>query len=158
MSKLEIRNLLDKYWDGESSLEEETILRDYFSSGDVADEFESYQPLFSFFTEARSVAMKSDITNLPAERIKSTAKLRDMGWWRSAAAAVLLALGLFFVNRQLSTPAINTLVYQDTYEDPEIAYQEFKKVMQFVSGKMNKGVNTAAKGINKIETLTNILN
>ena len=158
MTPLEVRNLLTKYWDGESSLEEEGLLSKYFTTGDVDDEFSSYQPLFSFFTDAREVGMQSELKNLPTEEIKSTARVRKLGWIRTAAAAVLLAIGLFFVNRQLATPAVDTLVYEDTYQDPEVAYQEFKKVMQFVSGKMNKGVNTAAQGINKIETLTNILN
>ena len=48
--------------------------------------------------------------------------------------------------------------YNDTFENPEEAYAEFKKAMAYVSNKMNKGMDTAAKGINKVETLTEILN
>ena len=157
MSELDVRNLLEKYWEGESSLADEEALRNYFTSNEVADEFIQFQPLFGFFGQARMVKMEAEIQQLPQPN-RPSAKVLNLSWMRVAAAAVILAVGLFFVNRQLSSSRVDTLVYNDTYQDPEVAYEEFRKAMHYVSGKMNRGVNTAARGINKIETLTDILN
>ena len=46
-----INNLLEKYWEGESSLQEEETLKQYFNHGTVAPELEQYQSLFQYFKE-----------------------------------------------------------------------------------------------------------
>ncbi len=162
MSELEVRKLLDKYWEGETSLEEEAKLRSYFSEEDVADEFLPFQAMFTFFSNASSMRMEAEIPQPAIKQLsedRPATKIRSLGWWRAAAAAVVLAIGLFFINRQMvQTQTIETYTYQDTFEDPELAYAEFKRMMAFVSSKMNKGVNKASQGLDKIETLTDIIN
>ena len=159
MNDKEIRSLLDKYWEGESSLEEESLLRDYFTTGEVADEFISFRPLFTFFSAARSVKMNGKVAHLPGqEKEKGEAKIRTITWLKRVAAAIILAIGIFFISRKMQAPVISAHAYQDTYDDPEMAYQEFKKAMLYMSGKINKGVNTASQGINKMEPLVEIIN
>ena len=162
MSDLEVRSLLNKYWDGETSLEEEAQLRQYFIHDQVADEFAPYRALFTFFDASANLQMEADIAQpqlgSPHANQGKTI-VRKMNWITSAAAAVILAIGLFYINLQLiPTPTIDAFAYEDTYEDPQVAYAEFKRMMGYVSGKMNKGVYKANKGINKIETLTDIIN
>jgi hypothetical protein len=48
MQPKDISRLLDKYFEGETSLEEERILRQYFTSKDVAPELAMHKPLFIY--------------------------------------------------------------------------------------------------------------
>ena len=43
-----INQLLERYWNCETSLEEEGILRAFFSQKDVPAELRQYQPLFAY--------------------------------------------------------------------------------------------------------------
>ena len=42
-----IEQLLERYWQGETTLQEEDILRSFFSQPDIPDNLRKYQPLFS---------------------------------------------------------------------------------------------------------------
>ena len=46
MELANIESLLDSYFEGETSLDQENILRDYFSSANVAPHLMAYQDLF----------------------------------------------------------------------------------------------------------------
>ena len=48
-----IENLLEKYFEGETSIAEEKELKVYFSSGDVAQHLEQYKAIFGYFSEAK---------------------------------------------------------------------------------------------------------
>lgn len=43
-----INQLLNRYWEGETSLEEEDILRAFFSQDNIPTELMRYKPLFSY--------------------------------------------------------------------------------------------------------------
>jgi len=43
-----IKQLLERYWNGETTLEEEDILRTFFSQTDIPAELESVKPLFAY--------------------------------------------------------------------------------------------------------------
>ena len=43
-----INQLLDRYWQGETTLEEEQILRSFFSQLCVPEELAKYRPLFVY--------------------------------------------------------------------------------------------------------------
>lgn len=46
MNHTQITELLDRYWEGETTLVEERRLRDYFTSGKIDDRFRDVAPLF----------------------------------------------------------------------------------------------------------------
>ena len=46
-----IEQLLERYWQGETTLQEEDILRSFFSQPDIPDNLRKYQPLFSLEQE-----------------------------------------------------------------------------------------------------------
>ena len=51
----------------------------------------------------------------------------------AAAAVVLILISVYFSSRQGQAPV-------DTYEDPQLAYAETKKILMQVSGNLNEGV------------------
>ena len=50
-----IEQLLENYWQGETTLQEESILRNFFSQEDVPAEFIQYKPLFVYEQEKEDV-------------------------------------------------------------------------------------------------------
>ena len=82
-TKAYIKDLLDKYMDGTSTLEEEDILADYFRGKDIPQEWEDYRQLFQEIE-----AMK------PQPKISK----RWIGW--SVAAAIVAGILYVAVPRQ----------------------------------------------------------
>ncbi len=156
MEEIKIRELLDKYWKGETSLEEERELSSYFVSSQVTDEFAPFIPLFAFFEEARHIRMESSIVQPPVEDIKG--KIVNIRWLISIAASIAIFLAVFFINNKISTEQTTQYAFEDTYDTPEEAYAEVKKALLYVSIKMNKGVTTAAESLEKMEPLDKIIN
>jgi hypothetical protein len=59
-------------------------------------------------------------------------------YWISGAAAVILVLLALFLDSQIKMrPSLQAT--GDTYEDPYLAYAEAKRVLYYVSEKMNSG-------------------
>jgi len=87
MSELDyIDILLDKYFQGETSLQEEEELRQYFSQSNVAAKYKAYEPMFNFFVEER---MHADMKQLP----KPAKKISMRIWIGAAVACSLLIVG-----------------------------------------------------------------
>lgn len=82
----DIRKLLDLYFDGDTSLEQEEILRKVFSSGKFPPELESYRPLFCYVDRERKSADSPRKWNI--RRFIAAAV---------CTAAVLAAAGLFIL-------------------------------------------------------------
>jgi len=62
--KMNINQLIEKYWNAETSLQEEAELRAYFSGNDVAPEHEQYKDLFSFFSISRLQSTDLDVEDV----------------------------------------------------------------------------------------------
>nr|MBF6607889.1 hypothetical protein [Flavobacterium sp.] len=56
MESHKIEILIEKYFDAETSIAEENILREYFASANVAQHLERYRPMFAFYSEAKEIA------------------------------------------------------------------------------------------------------
>ena len=156
MEESKIREVLERYWEGETSLDEEKELRSYFASSQVADEFIPFIPLFAFFDEEKHKEMPSDIS-LPNE-IKKGGKVVNFKWLINVAASLVIFIAMFFINKNLNRESVEQYAYQDTYQTPEEAYLEVKQALLFVSTKMNKGVSTVSQSLEKMEPLDRIIN
>ena len=99
-----IMQLLERYWQCETSLEEEKILRAFFSQTDIPDELKQYQPLFAYEqTEEQSNALDEEFDNRvmsiidQAEPVKARVvplTQRLMPLFKAAAVvAIILTLG-----------------------------------------------------------------
>lgn len=85
-SQHQIKALLDKFMDGQTTVEEEALLAEYFRSSDVPAEWEDYRLMFSYFDHG----MKGDL--VPVEQPRPTlTRLMGRRWWGIAAAACITA-------------------------------------------------------------------
>lgn len=140
-----LRHLLNKYYSGETSIEEENALRYFFLNEPYPDEFEADSLIFSI-NQPGSKSDDIDTINEAINRTISTGireknarrNLRIMNFkWVSAIAAsvlLLLSLGWFFASKN------ETKTLTDTYNDPAIAYEQTKKILLMISGGINKGL------------------
>lgn len=89
MVRQEISDLLEKYFDGETSIEEEKILKEYFlHTENIPEEWKEYKTLFSYFEVASEQTYERDIL-LPKKRSYRL----PIGF--SAVAAVIIAIFLW---------------------------------------------------------------
>lgn len=138
MKKENLQDLLNKYFQGESSLLEEKQLRHYFLYEEVAPEFENYRILFTAFEEDKKI-----ISNLKEENIPFQTKSRMMSWtgpmsW-AAAAVILVFLSLsWFYN-------------QNTNEANSLSHDEILIAQKY----LNIGFENMEKGYQKTQELVN---
>ncbi|WP_405326622.1 hypothetical protein [Leeuwenhoekiella sp. LLG6367-2.1] len=120
-----IENLLELYFEGTTSLEQEAKLRDYFTSDEVAPHLEEYTPLFTAFAKAKQERFNRKI-ELP--------KTKKSWQWIPIAASIMICLGLFltFNNKRGSDNDLGT------YKDPEIAALKTKQALFMMGNFMNK--------------------
>ncbi len=144
-----VRKLLERFYQGETSLEEERWLQDYLSSTSVPEELLADQELFRAFKgKEDSIVIPRDlntkILNSIDQQERSRLRTRRIGLYSfSGLAAGLLALVAVYVFF-LRTDEPKLLSAQqgiDTYADPMDAYEEAKKTLAYVSGKLNTGTS-----------------
>lgn len=83
MRMKDIDEIIERYFDGETSLEEEKLLRDYFLRQNIDERHKIYAPMFNFFTEERK-----DVTI-----VKKNRKI-SLYTWIGVAASILLLIGV----------------------------------------------------------------
>lgn len=152
MDKHQLDQLLKKYWSGDSSIEEEKMLNKYFTGAQVDEKHLVFKPLFAFFQHEKNIALK--------EPIQLKTKEQRIRWIYPAvrAAAVIIALVIIWVLIKPDPANVSQeVVLHDSYDDPEMAYHEVERALYYLSGHMNKGVMTAANGMEKMKTLDEIL-
>lgn len=100
-----INQLLERYWNAETTLEEEEILRAFFSQVDIPAELERYRPLFVYEqTQPKTDVLDEDfdermlaMIDEPSTKVKArtiTMKQRLMPLFKAAAiVAIILTLG-----------------------------------------------------------------
>ena len=151
MESQKINILLQKYFEAETTLAEENELINYFNSGDVADELKLYVPMFSTSKEVsvnENPDLGEDLMNYIIES-EHREKLRYRTLWQVvsgvAAVVIMVMLAVNFYSNQNH--------WKDTYSNPDLAYSEACKTLEFVAGKYNKGL-ALLKPIGKIENAT----
>lgn len=133
-----MNELLHKYWEGQSSLEEEQKLIAYFKSEAVAPEHEVYRSIFNAFEEESEMKEDLDFDAFakltPEENPKDQSKIKVLkGLGIAAGFAALIAVGSNYIG------ATKTNTDLGTYEDPKEAYYATVEALQLVSSKFNNG-------------------
>lgn len=145
-----IEQLLERYWQCETSLEEEQILRAFFGQEDIPAHLLQYKSLFVYQqVQKNEVKLGNDFdTKILAMVEKPVVKAcrltpmsRFMPLFKAAAAvALIFTLGnvaqySFFMEDNLD---YNYDTYKDTYDDPQMAYKQISSALMMVSEGINK--------------------
>jgi len=142
MKPAEIIQLLTKYYDGNSTIEEERLLKEYFGRTGLPEELLEEQEIFRCYSSISNKDMPEPSADFELRIFAAIDREEQRtvipGHRRLysilsgvAAALLILAASYFFFDRR---PYI-----RDTYSDPEVAYAEAMKILHGVSSRMNEG-------------------
>lgn len=141
MERNQITGLLQKYYKGMSSQDEEKKIMNYFSGGDVPDDLEIDRKHFLALADMQNEDievpsdLESNILKLLAAEQKPVRRLNSRMLYTLTSVAAGLALivsTLMFINRQ---PDLGT------FDDPQIAYAETKEALEMVSQLFKQGTD-----------------
>lgn len=135
MELANIEQLLIKYENAETSLQEEAILKNYFSKEDIAPHLYEYKALFNYFEKSGNERFTKTI---PLQR------KRPNLWWLSIAASVVIVFGAYFYN---NSAGLSTAEQKEA----ELALLETQKAFQLISQNLNKGNEVAAAGLTQFD-------
>ena len=141
MELAKIETVLERYFEGESTLEEQQLLEEYFSGAQVAEHLAPYAKMFTGFAGIRAEQTSQTVTLESATPTKTNI-------WRYAIAAlvvVAISIGYFLNTGQGLSPE---------QQQALAAFEEAKKALQMISGNLNEGIEGLAH-LNEINTATN---
>lgn len=123
---MKTEELLDKYFEGQTSCEEERLLRRFFTQEDVPQHLQPYRALFAYTTRE---------AEKHGRQTRKTARLRSMiRWTARAAACLLLALGIGqVVNTAAPAPESYVVINGVRHTDPALVEEKAREAMQNVS-------------------------
>ncbi len=93
----EIQDMLDRYWEGETTLEEERSIKAYFNSGSVDHRLQQVAPMFQALREEQAVQL--------AAKAKTVSMRPQMYQWAVAASIALLLTAGWWIFRDENTAA-----------------------------------------------------
>jgi hypothetical protein len=134
MALNKIEKLLEKYFDGETNVEEEKELQIYFRTADVAPHLKQYKAIFDYFSLAATQELNQKTQIKPKLQKKKRVKIS-----LAIAASILVLLGVgtyVYVEKEAASQNLGT------YDNPEEAMKETQKALAMLSNHVNVGIET----------------
>ena len=115
-TKEEVERLLQKFMDGTTTLEEETLLGDFFRTHEVTGEWATHKEMFAMFDAGKVIV--------------ETPRRRTLWWrWAGIAAAIILLIALGIVLRHQMSEKPNLIAQTDTTQTvPQPISQPSEKI------------------------------
>jgi len=124
-----IEKLIEKYENGETTLQEEQQLKHYFTKETVAPHLEVFKPMFVYFSIAQNEQFTKDV---PLEAKKTN----DLYKWISVAAIAVIMFGVY-----LSGAFDRQLTPSDLQGEDLIAYNQAIDAFNLLSSNFKKGTD-----------------
>jgi hypothetical protein len=176
MEQGEIRQLLEKYWQAETTLEEERLLAEYFRQPGIAADLEPMRELFVWREEEAEVKPGADFDSRMLRRITEMERSGGHGEQEvrgrvvgrvgrfsvrfAAAAAIILCLGIGLLIPTISpgpgavasgVPVEKIrIIEKDTYTDPSQALAAVRRALLVASVRINEGEHITQKNITRL--------
>ena len=153
---MDYKTLIEKYFAGETTLEEERSLKAYFrNEASVEDGLKGYAPLFRFFEDEQARGLPAGFDQQVTTQLTTPARRFRLNPIRIAVAATIAALALLAATlvylevTPAPEPAPVAAIDWSKYEPktPEEAYKLMRATLMKVSSEMNRGVGLAAEKV-----------
>lgn len=143
MDSKQIEQLLEKYWNCETSLEEEQQLRNYFRGDDIPAQWKEASEVFRYFDQQKGRSVSGAFDEEVLKKIKPRGKMATLSFnaLRIAAGLLVVVAATYFVRQELK----KSYKAEDTYSDPKVAFEETKKALMMISKGFGKGQKEASK-------------
>jgi len=123
MELSKIEKLLEKYLNAETTLQEETTLKNYFSSGNVASHLQEYESMFGYFAISKA---ETSVKPIQLNTKKTNWK------WLSVAASVALLFSVYIGNSYVQE------------QKAKAQFAQVKEALKMISTNLNKGNEAVA--------------
>jgi len=148
MNIREIEQLLEKFYEGETTLEEEELLRNFFLGSEVPGHLKEHRALFGYYEEERGVELENanfnrSLTAAPASAedgpvvVTMHPRRRKIMYLTGIAAGILLLAGLLFTFR---TEVFNGSAASSKKAEAELAMATTREALMIVSDNLNHGL------------------
>lgn len=149
LNRTEVDALVQRYLDGETTLEEEKLLRIWFSTSEVPPDLAHLRTMLGFFASERQQGYPEQVQQPTMELHIANHKLgrrrRLVYVWTSVAAVVLLAaLGLQYMRYQ-GVEAEKEAILARQNELNLKAFGEMADAIMLVSRTLNKGLSPVSQ-------------
>jgi hypothetical protein len=136
-----IEELIDRFFEGSSSAEEENTLYSFFMRENVPEHFLKYKPVFLYF--ATGIVDEFNVADAMQKQLNLRRRKQRVVWWAAAAAMVLLILSAT-VLKTLQTPEFDP--YEGSYVirkgvrivDPKLIRPELEKTVELAMAQQNE--------------------
>jgi len=149
------RQLLDKYFEGKTSLQEEAQLRQTFQAEELPEDLQPFRPLFRYLQEEQSASLPENFDEQLMAQLDgpSTAGqgilrlLPPQGWLLRAAAVLALVVGALWLYQPAETATETAAIDWSKYElqDPEKALEITQSALLRASSELQQGTSVASK-------------
>lgn len=168
MDTSEIKKLIEAFYNGNTTAEEEQTLLDYFKGENVAEELLNEKKIFLQMNETDNidipVGLENKLSNLidklaTEEKKASQPKKRNLWTWAGSVAAgvaILLFAGIHFSKQHetvMPMPTVTNINAEDQYK-----MEEAQKALLLISSNFNKGVDQLSAVSTNLDKTNEILN
>ncbi|MBY0435020.1 MAG: hypothetical protein K2U26_12995 [Cyclobacteriaceae bacterium] len=149
MDSKQVEELLEKYWRCETSLEEEQQLKNFFQHGQADESLRETAALFQYFAAEKNRTLQENFEQGVTKQLRQRqgGKIIHMVSFRNvariAAGLVVVVMATYFVRQEIRKSYPQEL--QDTYTDPQMAFEETKKSLMLISNSFGKAKREAGK-------------
>lgn len=120
-----IKFLLKKYLEGKTSLNDESVLRNYFNhEQNLPEEWIHYRQFFTYFEKSKN-------ESFPISKINY---YNNKKIWIRVAASIALLIGIYLIDFFETQPRVLE------QQEAEFAFQQFQTHMKNISTHLNNGV------------------
>lgn len=157
-----IKVLLDKYYQGKTSREEEIDLADFFMDPGVPSEMEADRLLFISLKESSKVTIPDErfdeklfasIDALDKRKVRKSNINKLIISLSGMAAGLLIFIGSYFYLMENTVEDNLQVSHSQAIDDPQFAYEEAKDALLMVSWIMNKGT-TELEALSRMDDAT----
>ena len=151
MDSKTIRHLLEKYWNGETSLKEESAISDYFNADNYDPSLKREAELFQYYKMETGLKLAETNSKNILDRVASSSKKKGrvipLVWngLKVAAVVTVLVTAVWLINNEIKDNPEQLDPIADTFSDPNEAFEETKKALLMISKNLGKGRTHAAK-------------
>ncbi|MCD8179566.1 MAG: hypothetical protein LUE98_20085 [Tannerellaceae bacterium] len=155
MNSKDIKQLLDAFYNGLTSPEEEKELKEFFLNGNLPEEWLAEKVIFERYLNITEIPLPDGLEERLTEKLsahifksKSSSMRIYLSRVASLATVALVCIGIFIGYQQKREPMLT-----DTFQDPMEAALVAEEALLFLSEQLNTGLaqmKEAQQEINKI--------
>ena len=165
MNKSHIDQLLEKYWNVDSTVEEEAILKSYFASKQIDPSHQQYAHLFQFFKGKSEVVSQQELTltkELVEESNPKVIVFTTTNILKYAAVLIVLVAAYGGLVNLMPTSDTDTIyagkfTSLDEEQDAQEAYEITMEALSFLSNKINTSESEIQKNLEPVQKVMKII-